>query len=152
MASCLRVLQPQTLSRSQHLAKPQEAQPKPGVSGLRPLRLVRLEETLQSCLCCFGCRGEKIYEAAQEHQCDMIVTTSMGNTHCLDVAEKLNILCFALKFCPDIDGQAPLSTLSMAELLSLEPCTLNSKPSTRNSPKSLISRSTRPLRHLSPRF
>ncbi|CAE6962429.1 UGT80A2 [Symbiodinium sp. CCMP2592] len=51
--------------------------------------------------------GEKIYEAAQEHQCDLIVTTSMGNTHCLDVAEKLNILCFALKFCPDIDGQVP---------------------------------------------
>ncbi|CAE7858915.1 lact-2, partial [Symbiodinium necroappetens] len=51
--------------------------------------------------------GEKIYEAALEHQCDMIVTTSMGNTHCLDVAEKLNILCFALKFCPDIDGQVP---------------------------------------------
>ena len=52
--------------------------------------------------------GDNIYAAAKEHGCDVIVTTSMANTHCLDVAEKLDLLCFALKFCPDIDGQVPV--------------------------------------------
>lgn len=51
--------------------------------------------------------GERLHQAALEHRCDLIVTTSMGNTHCLDVAEQLNLLCIALKFCPDIDGQVP---------------------------------------------
>lgn len=51
--------------------------------------------------------GERLHAAALEHRCDFIVTTSMGNTHCLDVAEQLDLLCIALKFCPDIDGQVP---------------------------------------------
>ena len=37
-----------------------------------------------------------------QHGCDVIVTTSMANTHCLDVAEKLDLLCFALKFCNSV--------------------------------------------------
>lgn len=52
-------------------------------------------------------QGKQIFAAATEHQCDVIVATSMGNTHSLDVAEELGILCMALKFCPDIDGQVP---------------------------------------------
>ena len=47
-------------------------------------------------------RGDNIYAAAKEHGCDVIVTTSMANTHCLDVAEKLDLLCFALKFCNSV--------------------------------------------------
>jgi len=45
--------------------------------------------------------------AAQAHCCDVIVSASMGNTHALDVAEKDGLLCFTIKFCPDIDGQIP---------------------------------------------
>jgi len=51
--------------------------------------------------------GRRIHSAATEHRCDVIVSTSMGNTHSLDVAEALGLLCVALKFCPDIDGQVP---------------------------------------------
>mmetsp|Transcript_78406 Transcript_78406/g.199343 ORF Transcript_78406/g.199343 Transcript_78406/m.199343 type:complete len:594 (-) Transcript_78406:110-1891(-) len=51
--------------------------------------------------------GNLMYKAACEHGCDVIVATSMGNTHALDVAEKLDILCVSLKFSPDIDGQVP---------------------------------------------
>ncbi|CAK9037015.1 unnamed protein product [Durusdinium trenchii] len=65
--------------------------------------------------------GERIFAAAQEHDCDLIVATSMGNTHCLDVAEKLKLLCFALKFCPDIDGQVPTASFPPSGYPSLGP-------------------------------
>ena len=45
----------------------------------------------------------------------------MGNTHCLDVAEKLKLLCFALKFCPDIDGQVPTAEFPPSGYPSLGP-------------------------------
>ena len=45
----------------------------------------------------------------------------MGNTHCLDVAEKLELLCFALKFCPDIDGQVPTMEFPPSGYPSLGP-------------------------------
>ena len=51
--------------------------------------------------------GEAMNQATLEHNADVIVATSMGNTHALDVAEKLGLLCIGLKFCPDIDGQVP---------------------------------------------
>jgi len=52
--------------------------------------------------------GKRMYDAAAEGGgCDIIVATSMGNTHALDVAERRGLMCMALKFCPDIDGQVP---------------------------------------------
>ncbi|CAK0855139.1 unnamed protein product, partial [Prorocentrum cordatum] len=51
--------------------------------------------------------GDRMRAAAAEHRCDVIVATSMGNQHALDIAEKESMLCFCLKFCPDIDGQIP---------------------------------------------
>lgn len=51
--------------------------------------------------------GRAVHQAVLEHNCDMIVSTSMANTHSLDVAESLGLLCFAVKFSPDIDGQIP---------------------------------------------
>ena len=71
---------------------------------------------------CFS--GDSIYDAAVEHRCDVIISTSMGNTHCLDVAEKLQLLCFALKFCPDIDGQVPTMAFPPSGYPSLGPLNL----------------------------
>mmetsp|Transcript_94777 Transcript_94777/g.171130 ORF Transcript_94777/g.171130 Transcript_94777/m.171130 type:complete len:592 (-) Transcript_94777:41-1816(-) len=54
--------------------------------------------------------GRKLFEAAKEHKCDVIISTNMGNTHALDVAEQIGLLCFGMKFCPDVDGQVPTGT------------------------------------------
>lgn len=54
--------------------------------------------------------GSRIFQAATEHGSNLIISTSMGNTHSLDVAERLGVVCVALKFCPDIDGQVPTAS------------------------------------------
>jgi len=69
--------------------------------------------------------GQRMYNATLQHRCDVILSTSMGNTHALDVAEKEEVICFALKFCPDIDGQVPTAAFAPSGYPSGMPAMLN---------------------------
>lgn len=69
--------------------------------------------------------GRRLFQAAKEHGCNVIVSTSMGNTHSLDVAERLGLVCVALKFCPDIDGQVPTGSFPPSGYPSGMPGPLN---------------------------
>jgi len=69
--------------------------------------------------------GNSLYAAATEHQCDVIVSTSMGNTHSLDVAERLGLVCLGLKYGPDIDGQVPVGDFAPSGYPSGMPAQLN---------------------------
>mmetsp|Transcript_99096 Transcript_99096/g.289109 ORF Transcript_99096/g.289109 Transcript_99096/m.289109 type:complete len:583 (+) Transcript_99096:123-1871(+) len=69
--------------------------------------------------------GRSINAAVTEHRCNLILSTSMGNTHSLDVAEACGLLCVALKFCPDIDGQVPTSAFAPSGYPIGMPGTLN---------------------------
>lgn len=58
--------------------------------------------------------GESYYRAAQAHEADVILATSMADVHGLDIAERLAVPCWAVRLAPDLDGEMPTAALPPA--------------------------------------